>query len=47
LPYLSLGAVGSNVAFWRDTMVNPASRFLTLDVFFLALAVFAACTFSI
>lgn len=40
LPYLSLGVVGSNVAFWRDTLVNPASRFLTLDVFFLALAVF-------
>lgn len=39
-PYVSLGVVGSNVAFWRDTMVNPASRFLTLDVFFLALAVF-------
>ena len=40
LPYLSLGVVGSNVAFWRDTLVNPASRFLTVDVFFLALAVF-------
>lgn len=40
LSYLSLGVVGSNVAFWRDTLVNPASRFLTLDVFFLGLAVF-------
>ena len=40
LSYVSLGVVGSNVAFWRDTLVNPASRFLTLDVFFLALAVF-------
>jgi hypothetical protein len=40
LPYLSLGVVGSNVGFWRDTMANPASQFLTLDVFFLALAVF-------
>jgi hypothetical protein len=38
--YASLGVVGSNVAFWRDTLVNPASRFLTLDVFFLGLAVF-------
>ena len=38
--YVSLGVVGSNVAFWRDTLVNPASRFLTLDVFFLGLAVF-------
>ena len=38
--YVSLGVVGSNVAFWRDTLVNPTSRFLTLDVFFLGLAVF-------
>jgi hypothetical protein len=38
--YASLGVVGSNVAFWRDTLANPASRFLTLDVFFLTLAVF-------
>jgi hypothetical protein len=38
--YVGLGVVGSNVAFWQDSMVNPASRFLTLDVFFLALAVF-------
>jgi hypothetical protein len=40
LPYLSLGFVGSNVQFWQDTAVNPASRFLTLDIFFLGLAVF-------
>jgi hypothetical protein len=40
LSYSSLGFVGSNVAFWRDTLANPASRFLTLDVFFLGLAVF-------
>jgi hypothetical protein len=40
LSYVSLGVVGSNVAFWRDTLVNPASRFLALDVFFLGLAVF-------
>jgi hypothetical protein len=40
LSYASLGFVGSNVAFWRDTLANPASRFLTLDVFFLGLAVF-------
>ena len=38
--YVGLGVVGSNVAFWKDTMVNPASRFLALDVFFLGLAVF-------
>jgi len=25
--YASPGVVGSNVAFWRDTLVNPASRF--------------------
>lgn len=40
LPYLSLGVVGANVQFWQDSAVNPASRFLTLDVFFLGLAVF-------
>jgi hypothetical protein len=40
LPYLSLGFVGANVRFWQDTLVNPASRFLTLDVFYLGLAVF-------
>jgi hypothetical protein len=40
LPYLSLGFVGANVAFWKDTLANPASRFLTLDIFFLGLAVF-------
>ena len=40
LAYVGLGVVGSNVAFWQDTLVNPASRFLTLDVFFLGLAVF-------
>ena len=40
LAYVSLGVVGSNVAFWQDTLVNPASRFLALDVFFLGLAVF-------
>ena len=38
--YVGLGFVGSNVAFWQDTLVNPASRFLAVDVFFLCLAVF-------
>jgi hypothetical protein len=40
LPYLSLGFVGANVQFWQDAAVNPASRFLTLDIFFFGLAVF-------
>jgi len=40
LPYLSLGFVGANVQFWTDAAVNPASRFLTLDIFFFGLAVF-------
>jgi hypothetical protein len=40
LSYLSLGFVESNVRFWQDTLVNPASRFLTLDIFWLGLAVF-------
>ena len=38
--YVSLGFVGSNVQFWQDTAANPASRFLTLDIFFLGIAVF-------
>lgn len=38
--YLSLGFVGANVAFWQETLANPASRSITVDLFFLGLAVF-------
>jgi uncharacterized protein DUF2834 len=38
--YLSLGFVGANTAFWEGTLVNPASRSITVDLFFLGLAVF-------
>ena len=38
--YLSLGFVGTMKAFWGDTLVNAASRSITVDIFFLGLAVF-------
>lgn len=37
--YLSHGFVGANLAFWHDTLANPASRSITVDLFFLGLAV--------
>jgi Terpene cyclase DEP1 len=38
--YLDLGLLGANQAFWTDTFVNAASRSITVDLFFLGLAVF-------
>lgn len=38
--YLSHGFVGANLAFWHDTLANPASRSITVDLFFLGLAIF-------
>jgi uncharacterized protein DUF2834 len=38
--YLSLGFAGANVTFWQETLVNPASRSITVDLFFLGLAMF-------
>lgn len=38
--YLSLGFVGANVTFWQETLANPASRSITVDLFFLGLAMF-------
>ncbi|HEY7643342.1 MAG TPA: DUF2834 domain-containing protein [Steroidobacteraceae bacterium] len=38
--YLSLGFVGANTTFWQQTLANPASRSITVDIFFLGLAVF-------
>jgi hypothetical protein len=37
--YLHLGLVGANLQFWQDTLVNPASRSITVDIFFLGLPV--------
>ena len=38
--YLDLGFLGANAKFWGDTLVNPAARSITVDIFFLGLAVF-------
>lgn len=38
-PYLALGVVQGNVQFWQDTLVNAASRFITVDVMFVFLVV--------
>jgi len=40
LPYFHLGFLGGNAAFWLDTLANPASRSITVDLFCLFLAVF-------
>ncbi len=36
--YLDLGFVGATVRFWQETLVNPASRSITVDILFLTLA---------
>ena len=40
LGYMHLGLVGANLRFWQDTLANPASKSITVDLFFLGLAVF-------
>jgi hypothetical protein len=40
IDYLNLGFLGANVRFWTDTLANPASRSITVDLFFMGLAVF-------
>lgn len=37
--YLHRDFLGANRQFWRDTLVNPASRSITVDIFFLGLPV--------
>lgn len=37
--YLPLGVVQANVQFWQDTLVNPASRFIGVDIIMLCTAV--------
>jgi len=38
IDYLHLGLVGANLHFWQETLVNPASRSITVDILCLALA---------
>ena len=37
--YLPFGAIDGNIFFWKDTFANHATRFITIDILFLALAV--------
>lgn len=37
--YLPLGPVQGNLQFWQDTLGNAASRFITVDIFFVFLVV--------
>lgn len=39
LGYLPLGFVQANVRFWQDTLANPASRFIAVDLIVLCMAV--------
>ncbi len=36
--YLGGGFIAANVRFWQETVVNPASRSITIDLLFLGLA---------
>ena len=38
IDYLDLGIVEANIHFWQETLVNPASRSITVDILCLALA---------
>ena len=38
-PYLPLGPIEGNTKFWADTLVNSASRFITVDIMFVFLVV--------
>ena len=38
IEYLGLGIVEANIHFWQETLVNPASRSITVDILCLALA---------
>jgi hypothetical protein len=39
IQYLHLGFAQANLTFWLDTLVNPASRSITMDLFALVLPV--------
>jgi len=32
--YIGMGFVDGNLNFWQDTLANPASRSITIDIFF-------------
>jgi len=36
--YLGGGFAAANVRFWQDTLINPASRSITIDLLFLSVA---------
>ncbi|OUR94172.1 hypothetical protein A9Q84_17880 [Halobacteriovorax marinus] len=37
--YISGSFIQTNIDFWKDTWVNPASRSITLDIFFLTASI--------
>lgn len=39
IDYMGHGFVQANLVFWLDTLANPAARSITVDIFFLGLAV--------
>ena len=39
IAYLDMGIAGANLHFWQQTLVNPASRSITVDILLLGLAV--------
>lgn len=41
IQYLNLGFLGANLKFWQDTLANPASRSITVDLLLLFVAVAA------
>lgn len=38
LQYFGDGILGANIRFWQETLVNPASRSITVDILFLGFA---------
>ena len=38
IQYLDMGILAANAHFWQETLVNPASRSITVDILFLSLA---------
>jgi hypothetical protein len=39
LEYTSMGAINGTITFWKDTLANSATQFISIDIMFLALAV--------
>ena len=38
IQYLDMGILAANLHFWQETLANPASRSITIDILFLSLA---------